>query len=168
MTRMDYNRDGYVPGEGGGGRAPEGDYDFKVDDAVPKTFASGNRGAKITMLVGAFDNRDVKVFENLVYVDEARWKIDQFLTALGFDFMNPPELEDLIGRTGRGHFAPNDKGYLEATEFYEASAPAQRQAPQRRPAPQQQRRPAPTQQRPAGQGYGYGPPPMTDDDAPPF
>lgn len=156
MARMNYNPSGYVRGEGGG-KAVEGDYDFKVDDMQEATFDSGNSGWKVTLLVGAFDTRDVKVFENLVNVESARWKIDQFLTALGFDFMNPPDTDEVIGRTGRAHFAPDKKtGYLKATEYFE---PGKSGRPARGPA-QTQRRAAPAK------SYDYGPPPLTDDDAP--
>ena len=45
-----------------------------ADQAEEKTFKSGNQGCRLVLMVAAFHDRDIKVFDNLIYVESAAWK----------------------------------------------------------------------------------------------
>lgn len=108
---------------GGGGKAHPGEYVFKVDVANEVTFKTGGEGLKIELLVGAFNNRDIRVYVNLSYSEKAQWRLKQFMDAIGVDYYRPPEsAHSLEGRTGRARFKANEKGYLEPDEYFPASA----------------------------------------------
>ena len=142
---------GYNPEEKeeGGGRAEEGDYDFVVDEAEEKTFRSGNSGLAVTLMVGAFADKDVKVFDRFVYLPQSLWKLEEFLAALGCDFNNSPDAHELVGMQGRASFVKGDKGYLEAETYAAASANN-----------------APSRSAPRLSTSVNEPPPLTDDDCP--
>ena len=118
---MGYNADAEIK-EGGGARAEPGVYFFKVDAAAEKLFRSGNEGAELVLLVGAFEGRDVKVFERFVYTDAALWKLKQFFDCTGFDFRSPPEVEELVGVTGMADFERDEKGYLRVKSYLPGDA----------------------------------------------
>ncbi len=127
MAKMNYNPEDRAEGGGGGGqRAQPGTYAFCVNDANETTFRSGNQGIKIKMDVAAFEDRDVTCFDNFVYVPQALWKLEQFLTALGLDFNDPPSVDHLIGREGKAKFILGEerdgRRYLEVDEFLEPTA----------------------------------------------
>lgn len=114
-------------------KAEPGEYAFKVEDANEVRFKTGNEGLELRLLVAALPNRDITVFDRLVYVDKARWKIDKFLASIGFDFFSPPELHDLYGKQGMASFVTGEKGYLEVEEYFpkdasDASRPTSRQS----------------------------------------
>lgn len=114
---MNYNPQGYERSEGGGGK--EGRYRFKIDNAEEGTYGKNKTpGANVTFLVDAGGTRDITCFKTFWYTDKSRWVLDQFLTALGFDFMKPPEVYELVNRFGEADFKKNDKGYLEPVKFY--------------------------------------------------
>jgi hypothetical protein len=133
---------GYNPGDkssDGPVKAQPGTYAFTIEEAQEKTFASGNRGLRVVMQVGAFADRDVKVFDNFMYLPQSLWKLGQFLAALGFDYNNPPDEDELIGCGGRAKYVVGKNGYLEAEEYLPAKAaqsarptsgPVQMQTPQ--------------------------------------
>jgi hypothetical protein len=101
-----------------GGKAPEGEYDFTVRDAIEKRFNSGKDGAALTLVADVAPGRSVKTFANVFYNDKAQWKLKAFMDAVGADFYRPPEdIAQLIGLRGRAKFKHNEKGYLEADEF---------------------------------------------------
>ena len=102
--------------------AEPGEYVFKIDDAQETVFRSGNEGCKLTLLVGALPNRDVTVFDNLVYVGKALWKTEQLMKSIGLDFYRPPEVHELVGKMGKAKFMTGEKGYLEVEEYLPASA----------------------------------------------
>lgn len=129
--------------EEGGGRATAGTYEFKIDDAVETTFRSGNDGAKVTLMVGAFATKDVKVFENFVYLPQALWRLKSLMEAVGLDFAANPDVEELINLTGKAKFRVGEKGYLEVEEFLPAKANNLKA------------------KAPKGE-YSYGPPPMQE------
>lgn len=143
---MNYNPDWKAEG---GGRAEPGTYQFKVDDAEEKTFNSGNDGCKLTLMVGALPDRDIHVFENLMYVEQSAWRIREFLESVGCSYERPPDARDLINKTGTAKFKLGKNGYLEVETFLPASASN-----------------GPDTRTSRG-GYG-NPPPPTDDDMPPF
>src|SRR5689334_13354163 len=103
MAPMNYNPDEKVDSH-----AAPGEYPFKIDDAQECRFRSGNEGCKLTLLVGALANRDVTVFDNLVYVPSALWKAEQLMKSIGLDFYRPPEVHELVGKMGRAKFETND------------------------------------------------------------
>ena len=138
-----------------GGRAESGTYTFKVDEITEKTFKTGNDGWAVKLMVAAFDDRDVTVFDNIVNVPSALWKFEQFCQAFGFDFLNPPEggyqPHQFEGRLGKAEFEKDDKGYLKVKEYQPTAAnngPDSRQATRKA-------------------DYSYGPPPMEDEPPPP-
>jgi hypothetical protein len=145
---------GYNPEdkEEGGGRAAAGEYDFVVDDAEETTFRSGNDGLKVKLMVGAFDDRDVTVFDRFVYLPSSLWKLEEFLASIGCDFNNSPNAHEIIGMQGRASFVPGDRGYIEAETYIAASA---------NNAPSRSRSSANYDPPP-----GLEPPPLTDDDCP--
>jgi hypothetical protein len=106
----------------GGGRAVAGLYSFTVDSVTDKVWKSGNPGAEITLQVGAFEDRSIKVFDRMTYAPSSLWKVQQFLAALGFDFMTPPENNALLGKCGMAKFKVGEKGYLEVDEYLPSSA----------------------------------------------
>lgn len=110
-----------TPDEGGGSAKP-GIYAWKLDDIQEKTFSSGNKGAKATLLVDV-DGRFIKVFCNLVDSPKSIWMIKGFMAAMGLDYKAPPASPlELIGRLGRAEFKVGDKGYLEVKKFIEAAS----------------------------------------------
>lgn len=146
---MNYNPADKAEGSGPV-KAKPGKYRFRVEEATEKTFNSGNEGCRLVLLVAAFSDRDVKVFDNLIYVPNSLWKTEQFLASLGFDFNHSPEVHRLVGKTGEAEFRINEKGYLEVDTYLPASA---NNAPGSRPAVQRQT---------ASQACDFGPPPFDD------
>jgi hypothetical protein len=116
---MNYRPDDKIDG---GGRAEPGTYVFRVEEARETTFKTGTEGAEVTLMVGAFEDRDITVFERFAYMPKALWKLEQFMNAIGEDFAHPGEVYDLVGRTGRAEFEHNDKGYLRVKEYIPANA----------------------------------------------
>ncbi len=112
--------------EDSGGRADEGTYRFKVDDITEKTFKTGNDGWKLELLVSALEDRDIKVYDNIVNVPTSLWKFEQFCNAFGFDFMSPPaggyKPEQFLNKMGKARFVKNDRGYLAVDEYLSANA----------------------------------------------
>lgn len=141
----------------GGGKAEAGKYYFKVDEAGEATFSTGNEGLKVTLLVGAFDDRDVKVFCNFAYTPKALWRLKQFFDAIGVDFDNPPDAYDLVGKTGEAIFEVGDKGYLQVETYLPAGANNTSSKPKVPPK---------VQAKPKASEHDYGPPAMVDADVP--
>jgi hypothetical protein len=114
--------------EGGGEfeMPPPGEYMFKVDTCEETTFSSGNRGIKAKLLVDT-GKRDMACYVNLPYTDNMMWKVRHFVECLGFDFKNPPEAWQMVGRTGSADFVhkdgrdkdgkPNGRKNLDAKDF---------------------------------------------------
>ncbi len=144
---LGYNPSDYDPEQGGGGKVPPGDYLFKVDEVEEVRFKTGNMGLKIKLLVGALPDKDIQCFTNIVYTEKALWKLNEFLTCIGLDFSRPPEIHQLLNKTGHATFGLNEKEYLTPEEFHPPSA---NNGPDTRPYTE------------------AGPPPHTDDDALPF
>lgn len=151
----------------GGGRAEPGEYPFHIEDAVELTFKSGTEGCKLTLQVGAFQDREIKVFDNLMYLPQSLFRTENLLQALGFDFNNPPEVHHLIGKTGRAKFViDKESGYLKVQTYIVPKAPSAAQAGLPRVTPQPRSAPArapAAAQRPLPRGKQPG-----DDEPPPF
>ena len=108
---------------GGGGKAQPGEYPFKIDEAEEVTFKTGSEGLKLTLLVGAFETKDIKVFARLSYSEKAQWRLKQMFDSIGGDFYNPPEdARELEGLGGKAKFKCDEKGYLEVEEWLAGSA----------------------------------------------
>ena|SRR3990167_5843328 len=108
---------------GGGGKAQPGEYAFTIDEAEEVTFKTGSEGLKLTLLVGAFESKDIKVFARLSYSEKAQWRLKQMMDSIGADFYSPPEdARELEGLTGRAKFKCDEKGYLEVDEWLAGSA----------------------------------------------
>lgn len=148
--------------EGGSGKAQPGVYDFIVDECSEETFRSGNQGLKVKLLVAALETRDVTVFDRFVYVPKALWKLEQFMASVGVDFNNPCEAHEIERRCGRASCVVGEKGYLEVEEYLPAMA---NNGPDTRKSAMQAAKPAMAS---GGGEHDYGPPPYTDEDAPPF
>ena len=120
---FDYNPSDKTENEGG--RAEPGVYPFVVDQITETVFRSGNSGWKVELMVGAFPDRDIRVFDNMVNTPNALWKFEQFCQAFGFDFTSPPpggwKPEQFIGKQGTADFEMGDRGYLQV-KFYSAAS----------------------------------------------
>jgi hypothetical protein len=85
---------------------PEGDYEFVVDDAGEKESSKGNPMIELQLLV-EHDGAQVRVYDNLAFVESAFWKIDVFRFATGDELVEGQtvnfEAEDCIGRRGKCH-----------------------------------------------------------------
>lgn len=136
----------------------EGKYPFKVDIVEEKFFKTGNEGLKVKLLVG-YEGRDVPCFANLAYTPKALWRLKQFLDCIGLDFDNPPEVTEIRNKTGMADFVLNDKGYFEVERWLDPIEQAEAFGAQTTPK---------TKGKPAAEAkeFGYGPPPMVDDDVP--
>jgi hypothetical protein len=139
-----------------GGKAEPGEYLFKVDQVTETTFRTGSEGWKVQLLVGAFPDKDIKVFVNFVQSPAALWKFEEFCASLGFDFNAPPtggwRPEQFEGRTGKALFKKPEK-FLEVDTFLPASA---------NNGPDTRRKAAPVA-RPASRSADEPPPPGDDD-----
>lgn len=85
---------------------PDGDYDFVVDDAGEKESSKGNPMIELQLLV-EHDGAKVRIFDNLVFVEAAFWKIDAFRVSTGEKLVEGQkvtfEAEDCLDRRGRCH-----------------------------------------------------------------
>src|SRR5262249_49743145 len=85
---------------------PEGDYDFVVDDAGETESSKGNPMIELQLLV-EHDGGKVRVFDQLVFVEKAFWKIDAFRVSIGERLVEGQkvcfEADDCIDRRGRCH-----------------------------------------------------------------
>lgn len=92
------------PVEGGAAPLEDGPYQVTVEDAGEETAKSGNEMIKLTL---AINGRNNKLFERLVFTENAFWKIDGVRAALGFKVTAGETLEikadDFIGKTGIVH-----------------------------------------------------------------
>lgn len=87
---------------------PEGDYPFVVDDAGEKESKAGNPMIELQLLVYPDPTKPgVRVFDQLVFVESAYWKIDSFRTCTGEKLVEGQkvsfEADDCIDRQGRVH-----------------------------------------------------------------
>ena len=96
-----------------------GDYDFKVYYVEEATFRSGNQGLKLRLLVAA-GKSEVKSFDNIIFTQNAIWKLSALKKAVGCAVKNS-ELKpwDIEGKTGRAEFVLNDRGYLSVGSYIE-------------------------------------------------
>lgn len=127
MGRLGYDPDNIDTSKGPGKQSQPGRYPFHVVEADEKDFRRSS-GLRIVMEVAVGD-RDVKVYENLVYVKQSQWRLKQFLESTGFDYDDPPDVDDLLGAQGVADFKlgpkkENDRRYLEVDMFLEQGTQA--------------------------------------------
>lgn len=127
MGRLGYDPDNIDTTKGPGKPSKPGRYSFIVIEAEEKQFRNSD-GLRIVMEV-ATDGRDVKVYENLVYVKSSQWRLKQFLEATGFDYDNPPDVDEILDAQGVADFKlgpkkDNDRRYLECDMFLEQGTKA--------------------------------------------
>lgn len=121
MGKLTYDPGNLDESKGGGKPAIPGRYNFSVTEALEVVFTN-SEGLKIEMLV-AVDDRDIRVFENLVYLEQCQWKLKQFLECIGASYDDPPDIENLYNAQGVADFKlgkpQGDEGrrYLEVQEF---------------------------------------------------
>jgi hypothetical protein len=87
---------------------PEGDYKFVVDDAGEKESKQGNAMIELQLLVYPDPTKPgIRVFDQLVFVESAYWKIDAFRVCTGEKLSEGQkvsfEADDCIDRQGWVH-----------------------------------------------------------------
>ena len=125
MSTRHYDSTQYDPQNDAFDPIAEGDYNFAVTDARATTSKNDNQMIKLTLEVTVGRDEPIRVFDRLVAVDTALWKIHNFCEATGLDYHSGELLpEHCLGRQGRAHFVlgePNRKGrqYLEVGRYLE-------------------------------------------------
>lgn len=128
MSRLGYDPENIDPNKGPGKQSAPGRYPFVVVEVEEKQFRN-NKGLRVVMEV-AVGERDVKVYENLIYVEQSQWRLKQFLESTGFDYDDPPDIEDIYDAQGVADFklgkprGENDRRYLEVDHFQEQGTKA--------------------------------------------
>ena len=120
MTRMGYDPSAVTSG---GGKVPDGEYQFVVREAYELTFKTGNQGVKVVMEMFA-DDRALTVFDNFAYTPGGLVRLNHFLTCLGLPFDPPPALEELPGKHGTALFKRGEK-WLDPEEYIPPNGQAQ-------------------------------------------
>ena len=94
---------------------PPGEYSFEVEDAVSDFSANGNDMMKLTLSVEVERDEPITVFDYLVAVDNAKWKIYGFCQSVGLGGSSDELLpEQCLSRSGRANFGlgkPTSEGY---------------------------------------------------------
>ncbi len=108
---------------------PEGDYPFEVTEANSATSKNGNEMIELELGVEVGRDRPVTVYDRLVAVEAALWKIHSFCKSTSLNF-NSDELlpEHCLGQKGIAHFIlgePNQAGrcYLEVERYLPPTDP---------------------------------------------
>lgn len=138
----------YDPSKDAGGFTPppEGDYEFTVTNAEQRQSQAGNDMLNVALSF-EIDGRPLNVFDSLVFVPKAIWKIAQFCQATGHDFRSGElEASDCMGMSGKAHLVlgePNNKGrrYMQVAYYCKPEGYSERPA-SAKPAPQVEARPA--------------------------
>ncbi len=112
---------------------PEGDYSFEVIEANAATSKNGNEMIELELAVEVGRDQPVTVFDRLVAVEAALWKIHSFCGCTGLKF-NTDELlpEHCLGQQGLAHFVLGETNragrrfleverYLPSTEYETSS-----------------------------------------------
>lgn len=102
---------------------PAGDYDFVVMNAAEVVSKNGNPMIELKLEVDVGRRKPVKVYDYLVSVSDALWKIHNFCECCGLDFHSDELLaDDCFDQQGRAHFVlgePNHAGrqYLKVYRY---------------------------------------------------
>ena len=120
---------------------PDGDYAFSVVNATESTSKNGNPMITLEMVFDVGREKELTVFDRLVFVPAAIWKVAQFCQATGLDFgRGDLEPEDAFGSGGTAHLAlgeENSKGkrYMEVDEYLQREGYSEQPAGVAKPAP---------------------------------
>jgi len=144
---MRYDASNYDPEQDGCFRPiPAGEYFFQVQDARSATSSNGNEMIELELSVTIPGREEpVTVYDRLVAVPTALWKVHTFCAATGLDFSANELLpEHCLDQRGRAYFnlgEPNQRGrrYLQVARYLAPDENEQgqnkKQQPQVRPAP---------------------------------
>lgn len=81
---------------------PVGDYTAYLYDAQAKTFNTGSQGYRLTFKIADGQYQGRQVFDNLVLVETAKWKIAQFWKAMTNEMgeveVDTDKIPEFIGR----------------------------------------------------------------------
>ncbi|MCP4710477.1 MAG: DUF669 domain-containing protein [Planctomycetes bacterium] len=121
---MKFNSSQFDPETGNGFEPiPEGDYPFEVVEATVAVSKNSNEMIELELAVDVGRERSLTVYDRLVAVETALWKINSFCKSTSLNF-NSDELlpEHCVGRRGLAHFIlgePNQAGrrYLEVERY---------------------------------------------------
>jgi hypothetical protein len=97
----------------GYGTLDAGDYKVTVENAEDDMSKAGNDMIKLTL---GIHGRNNKLFERLVFTENAYWKIDQVLAALGFDVEDGSDFS-LPSRSAPIKWKPWSKSTRASTPF---------------------------------------------------
>ena len=127
MGRLGYDPGNIDDSKGGGKPAAPGRYPFVVVQVEEKQFTN-YKGLRVVMEVMTKD-RDIKVYENLMYAKQSQWRLKQFLESTGFDYEEIPDIEDLYEAQGVADFKlgkKQDDGrqFLDVDHFLEQGTKA--------------------------------------------
>ena len=168
MPRFDPNT--YDPnGRGEFTPPPEGDYSFVVVGAEERTSKAGNEMLSLTMSFDVDREKELTVYDQLVFTDKAMWMVHDFCACVGHDFSTGELMpEDAQGRSGVARLKlgePNSKGnrYMEVERFNAREGYSEQPASGSMGKTNPRRPQAPPVTVPPDDD---GPPPLTDDDAP--
>jgi hypothetical protein len=169
-----YNPNDYDPTKDGHGFTPppEGDYDFCVIEATDKVSQAGNEmiGLKLACNVG--QDKPLCIFDNLIFIPKAIYRVAQFCQATGLDFSKGELLaQDCLAVAGKAHLRlgqVNDKGkrYVEVGWYIKPEGYTERPASSQKLKPAQQQTATPTNAGPGKRRDEDGPSPLTDADIP--
>ena len=92
--------------ESTGGAVEAGEYFFKVESCDGHESQAGNSGMKLKLTVRVEDDRDISVYDYLMFTKKALWKMRDFCNSVGIDFYGQNDLEpkDYLGMVGRANF----------------------------------------------------------------
>ena len=120
---MQYDSTQYDPQNGGFEPIPDGDYSFVVTDANAATSKNGNEMIELTLEVTVGRDEPIRVYDRLVAVKAALWKIHSFCEVTGLNYHSDELLpEHCLGRQGQAHFIlgeanRNGRQYLEVDRY---------------------------------------------------
>ena len=122
---MQYDSTQYDPQNGSFEPIPEGDYEFLVTDASSAISKNDNDMIELTLEVTVGRDKPITVFDRLVSVKAALWKVHEFCESTGLDYDSNELLpEHCLGRRGQASFIlgeANTKGrrYLQVDRYLE-------------------------------------------------
>ena len=125
---MQYDSTQYDPQNGSFEPILDGDYSFVVTDASAAISKNGNEMIELTLDVTVGRDEPIRVYDRLVAVKAALWKIHSFCEATNLNYHSDELLpEHCLGRQGQAHFIlgePNRNGrqYLEVDRYLESQA----------------------------------------------
>ena len=106
---------------------PNGEYGFLVVNAEESDSKAGNPMLNLTLEVEVGREKPMTIYDRLVFVPKALWRIHQFCAATGFDFESGQmDASDVTGLGGKAKFILGEarkegknigKRYMEVEEY---------------------------------------------------